>query len=461
MPYQLLSSLFLISSVVFEVGAFALAGPILEPALGLDKRQAAGCTTKVTATKFVPVITTITTTEGPVTFTVTTTDNPITVTVTTTDDPITVTVTTTDNPVTVTVTTTDSPDTTTVTTCDSPATTTVTIVTVLPTTTVTRVSNSVFTTTESPTTPGGTYTVIDYTTLVTTTITVAGSIATVSTHYPTNSAGSTIVDGSAKATVFSVVVPPAAVTSTGPFFDRPSDVFLINTVNLYQINIDTGAVDQAKTLPFSGVGGSMGYNTLDGYLYVLQNVGYLNRIAADGSTTRIGSQSVITAAAAGDFDSNGQYWVVSSQGSWWQFNLNPYSGTYGVVVKKTPTGTAPQWGTTNSYGLADWSYIPSTGHFWALLVSSVPNTNPVLVYFDPVSLSWTTVKTFTSLNANVGIHATWANDNGDFWYLNTTSNKIMKTNVFTLNDPVPDSTLSFTYGGGGPDGASSPFMGII
>ncbi|KAF2161918.1 hypothetical protein M409DRAFT_27646 [Zasmidium cellare ATCC 36951] len=227
----------------------------------------------------------------------------------------------------------------------------------------------------------------------------------------------------------------AAIAPALPAFSCNQYGYLIQTNNMFRVDISNGSVSRFLTLESGRSYNAIGYNSLDGYIYGSRNTNpaTLVRIASNGTV-----QSVLASTAnywlLGDIDSNGQYWAALPSNppstttlTYSQFNMNPQSSTFGSLIS---SGTANNCG----YYFVDWAYVPGGGsNLYAIGTSaqSTTDTNGYLMQFSMTSRNCTLLANLGSLypgqtQAHVG--ATYATADG-YLYAENFSGRIYRVRV--------------------------------
>ncbi|EPS40371.1 hypothetical protein H072_5783 [Dactylellina haptotyla CBS 200.50] len=374
---------------------------------------------------------------------------------------------------------------------------TVTVITYLVPPTVTRTISgaSQYTTTLYPeasdgsTISDGTRTVIKYFTQPYITTTNLGSSVYRTTLYPTDSAGSTIEDGSetisviqyttvaattrviraattpatrtvipanaaGTATIFEFRVPPVNTAIAGQPYTCDSYGYVTmndaTSSDYYRVDLNTGARTLIKTDLFGTsrrcVG--LGYNSMDNYMYAVDNINDVYRVSLNGVTSKVFSNPQTGELFAIEVDEIGQLYTLGASNlitgvqTWNQLDANPYSPTYGQRIRG---------GSFTKLALGvpgDWVVVPGfPQRLWTLAID--PSSHLGLYYADLSASKWVYVRGYPTVPGRF-IGTMFSDANGNIWgYENDTGN-IWLVNVYDARAPVLASkapVISGTDGG--------------
>jgi hypothetical protein len=236
----------------------------------------------------------------------------------------------------------------------------------------------------------------------------ATSAPTTVTATVTDTATSTITSTATITKSPTTCVPTSTSTPTPTLSCDPYG-YLIQYATLYRVDLTTGETTQVAT----GLGAntsinSIGYNTLDNYIYGYQSsTGTILQISADGTTVTIDADSPPSGSNIGDIDSNGHYWV-GTETSWAEIDLAPGSATYGqTLASGTTSGTL-------GYAVADWVYIPDAGEYMYAIGSVTSTSETALLRFDLSTHDWEVVFEYGALGV-IGVGAVYGMNNGTLY----------------------------------------------
>ncbi len=231
-----------------------------------------------------------------------------------------------------------------------------------------------------------------------------------------------------------------------------------NVTSFYSFNLSDGAstLIKAGVLPEPNrFLNAFGYNVVDNYLYGYRyNTNQIARLGSNGAVELLTVSGLSTsgAYATGDVSANGILYLYGS-GSVVAVDLNPASANY-LVAQTRLSGTA-----ANALsGLNDWAISPIDGKIYGV------TTGKVLVRYDPVANTVTTIGPVTGLTSQSGSFGTAFMDSyGNMYIGNNSSGNIYK--IATPNapaSPIIATLFSTSLAGKSPgDGARCPNQVIL
>ncbi|SEJ00577.1 Por secretion system C-terminal sorting domain-containing protein [Dyadobacter sp. SG02] len=160
-----------------------------------------------------------------------------------------------------------------------------------------------------------------------------------------------------------------AITDQVPFTCEPGVSYVLNSFNLFQLDMTSGTTSLVKRLVV-GDGNNlnaMGYNTVDNYIWgtVISNTNQIARVGADGSTQTFATTLPDDATAfTGDVGSDGFLYLHYS-GFMRKVNLNA-----GPNFLQVTSFSSPASGN-------DWGFNPVDGQLYSVIDNTLYSHNPI------------------------------------------------------------------------------------
>jgi uncharacterized repeat protein (TIGR01451 family) len=247
-------------------------------------------------------------------------------------------------------------------------------------------------------------------------------------------------------------VAEAATAPTGPAWTCSANGYLFQQgpggSTIQQVDLVSGESTVIATPP-TGVN-AVGYNTLDNYMYGINN-GNVVAVAQDGTSTIIGNPGLDPNVGyqVGDFDDAGHLWVTQGGAggiqNYYEIDLSDQSSaTYNTIIK---SGT-----TSRPAGLpslpSDWVFVNDA--FYGLVGPGTGTGAAQLVRFDPNAGTWTVQATIAATAGQDRVYgAGYADAQGYLYFSNNTSGEIFRV------DPRTNTGIDLAAGpaAAGNDGA--------
>ena len=231
-----------------------------------------------------------------------------------------------------------------------------------------------------------------------------------------------------------------------------------NVTSFYSFNLSDGSstLIKAGVLPEPNrFLNAFGYNVVDNYLYGYRyNTNQIARLGSNGAVDLLTVSGLSTSGsyATGDVSANGILYLYGS-GSVVAIDLNPASANY-LVAQTRLSGSAA----SALSGLNDWAISPIDGKIYGV------TTGKVLVKYDPVANTVTTIGPVTGLTSESGSFGTAFMDSyGNMYIGNNSSGSIYK--IPTPNSPaspIVATLFSTSLAGKSPgDGARCPNQVVL
>lgn len=190
---------------------------------------------------------------------------------------------------------------------------------------------------------------------------------------------------------------------------------------------------------------AIGYNYQDGFFYGLTHFGNtLVRIGADGVYQNLGSVSGLP--------SNGSFFIGDMDTNGFLYAKGGGSTTYKIDVSSQTATPLPN--STTMGAIADWSYNPADGYFYAV------NNNGNLVYMNPATGSATNLGAVSPPPAcNSGFGATYMDNSGNLYSFCNQSGNLYKTELSTQTSSLLHATgISLSINDGASCALAAPLV---